>query len=94
MSGEVSNVMRVMLLRRETYRVAQGYRELRVRSGRAWITMNGHDHVLKRGEEIALQSTGDGAVVSPLGSAPLVIELRGAAPRRPRLNLRPVVSTR
>lgn len=94
MSGEVSNVMRVMLLRREIYRVAQNYRELRVRSGRAWITMDGHDYILKRGEEIALQSTGDGAVVSPLGSAPLVIELRGEAPRRPRLNLRPVVSTR
>lgn len=94
MKDKATNVMRVMLMRREIYRVTRNYRELRVRSGRAWVTMNGHDHVLKRGEEIALQSTGDDAVVSPLGSAPLVIELYGEAPRRSRLNLRPVVSTR
>ncbi|HSD85723.1 MAG TPA: hypothetical protein VLG46_17805 [Anaerolineae bacterium] len=59
------------------------YRGLRVRSGRAWVTLNGHDLVLKRGEEVALETRHDEAVVSSVGQAPLVIELLGEAPRRP-----------
>ncbi len=93
MSDKLTNIMRVMLLGRETYRVAANYRGLRVRSGRAWVTLNGHDHVLKRGEEIALQVKHDYAVVSSVGHAPVVIELLGEAPRQSDANLRPVVNT-
>jgi hypothetical protein len=64
---------------------------MRVRTGRAWITLNGCDHVLKRGEEIALQAKGDYAVVSSAGRTPVVIELLGEAPRQSDANLRPVV---
>ena len=73
--------MRVMLLRGEVQRVTANYRGLRVRSGRAWVTLRGRDLVLKRGDEIALEGRHDAAVVSPLGCAPLIIELLGEAPR-------------
>ena len=91
MSGELTNVMRVVLMGRETYRVTRNHRGMRVRTGRAWITLSGRDHVLKRGEEIALQAKGDYAVVSSAGRAPVVIELLGEAPRQSDANLRRVV---
>ena len=91
MNGELTNMMRVVLMGRETYRVTQSHRGMRVRSGRAWVTLSGCDHVLKRGEEIALQARGDYAVVSSAGRTPVVIELLGEAPRQSDANLRPVV---
>jgi hypothetical protein len=91
MSGELTNVMRVVLIGRETFRVTRNYRGMRIRSGRAWVTLSGRDHVLKRGEEIALQTKHDYAVVSSVGRAPVVIELLGEAPRQSDANLRPVV---
>ena len=93
MSNKTSNVMRVMLMGRETYRVTAKQRGLRVRSGRAWITLNGRDHVLKRGEAIALQPKHDYAVVSSVGNMPVVIELLGEAPRQSTTKLSLVVNT-
>ena len=96
MSSQVPNTgieMRVMLLRGEVQRVKSNYRGLRVRSGRAWVTMNGRDLVLKRGEEVALERRHDAAVVSALGHAPLVIELLGEAPRHPTIDPRWVMNT-
>ncbi len=84
--------MRMVLLKREAQRVDSNYRGLRVRSGRAWVTINGRDLVLKRGDEVTLEGRHDAAVVSPLGHAPLVIELLGEAPRRPTIDPRLVVS--
>ena len=91
MNAKTSNAsmpMRVMLLQGEIQRVASNYRGLRVRSGRAWVTVNGRDLVLKRCEEIALDTRRDAAVVSALGRAPLVIELLGEAPHRPTIGPR------
>ena len=86
--------MRVMLLKGEVQRVETNYRGLRVRSGRAWVTLRGRDLVLKRGDEVALDGRHDAAVVSPLGHAPLVIELLGEAPRHPTVDPRLAMSTR
>jgi hypothetical protein len=97
MSSQVSNAgiqMRVVLLKGEVQRVKSNYRGLRVRSGRAWVTVNGRDLVLKRGEEVALERQRDAAVVSPLGHVPLVIELLGEAPRHPTVDPHLVMSTR
>ncbi len=96
MSVQASNAgiqVRVMLLRGEVQRVASNYRGLRVRSGRAWVTLNGRDLVLKRGEEVALETRHDAAVVSSLGHAPLVIELLGEAPRHPTVDPCLVINT-
>lgn len=92
MSAELTNVMRVVLMGRETYRVTPSHRGMRVRSGRAWITLNGRDHVLKRGEEIAFQVKGDFALVSSAGRTPVVIELLGESPRPMQGSSRPVVN--
>lgn len=85
--------LRVMLLKGEVQRVKSNYRGLRVRSGQAWVTMNGRDLVLKRGEEVALDEAHDAAVVSSLGHAPLIVELLGEAPRRPTADPHWVMST-
>ncbi len=85
-------LMRVMLVNRETYRVSSKYQGLRVRSGRAWITLSGRDLVLKRGEEIALAVRDDFAVVSALGRTPVVIELLGEAPCHPTVDPCPMVN--
>ena len=97
MNTQVPNAgiqMRVMLLKGEVQRVETNYRGLRVRSGRAWVTLQGRDLVLKRGDEVALDGRHDAAVVSPLGHAPLVIELLGEAPRHPTVDPRLAMSTR
>jgi hypothetical protein len=90
--ANATTLMRVMLVKREAYRVAEGQRGLRVRSGRAWVTLNGSDLVLRRGEEIVIASKGDFAVVSALGCVPLVIELLGDTPQPPAVDPRPVVN--
>jgi hypothetical protein len=97
MNTQVPNAglqMRVMLLKGEVQRVGTNYRGLRVRSGRAWVTLQGRDLVLKRGDAVALDGRHDAAVVSPLGHAPLVIELLSEAPRQPTVDSRLAVSTR
>ncbi len=96
MSAQTPNTnsqLRVMLLPGEVQQVKPNYRGLRVRSGRAWVTVNGCDLVLKRGEEITLEMPHDAAVVSPLGHAPLVVELLNEAPCRPTIDPRLVMST-
>ncbi len=101
MRSQVPNTsiqMRVMLLKGEVQRVESNYRGLRVRSGRAWVTLQGKDLVLKRGDEIALEGPRgrprEAAVVSSVGHAPRIIELLGEAPRHPTLDPRLAVSTR
>jgi len=82
----VAALMRIVLMKRETYRVAEDRQGLRVRSGQAWVTLNGRDLVLKRGDEIAVQSKNDFAVVSALGHGPVVIELLSENPCRSALD--------
>jgi hypothetical protein len=84
---------RIMLLQGEVQRIGANYRGMRVRSGRAWVTVNGRDLVLKRCEEITLEMRQDAAVVSALGQAPLVIELLGEAPHQPTIDPRLAAST-
>ena len=97
MSSQVPNTriqMRVMLLKGEARRVESNYRGLRVRSGQAWMTVQGRDLVLKRCDEVALDGRHDAAVISPLGHAPLIVELLGETPRHPTVDPRLAVSPR
>jgi hypothetical protein len=77
-----SPLMRLMLTKREAFRVPAGYRRLRVRFGRAWVTLAGQDLTLERGQVIRLNSRAGRAVVSTVGSLPVVVELLGPAERR------------
>jgi hypothetical protein len=87
-----TTLMRVMLMKQEAYRVARHQCGLRVRARQAWVTLNGHDLVLKRGDEIAIEAKHDFAVVSALGCAPLVIEMLSETPRHSTRDLSPIVT--
>jgi hypothetical protein len=68
-------MVRVMLMGQEILPIPAGIRRLRVRSGRAWVTVDGQDLTLIRGQEVGLGSRAGKAVVSTLGRMPVVVEL-------------------
>jgi hypothetical protein len=70
-------ILRLVLYHGEVYRLPEAWRKIRVRSGRAWVTLAGQDTVLACGEEAGLGRGKDFAVVSALGPAPLVLEILG-----------------
>ena len=47
---------------------------LRIVSGTAWVSMEGEDILLKPGEEFKLSHGKQNALVSPMGTEPLVYE--------------------
>ncbi|MCC6617369.1 MAG: DUF2917 domain-containing protein [Anaerolineae bacterium] len=48
--------------------------ELRVRSGLAWVSFDGEDHILRSGQTVTLARGGDAwAIVSGLGNADAVV---------------------
>jgi hypothetical protein len=65
-----------MLEHREALRIERGFRQLRVRSGKAWITLGGRDVTMPRGQSVDLEAGAGPAVVTSLGSQPVVVELR------------------
>ena len=75
---------RVMLFKGEVYRLSAGGCSLKVRSGQAWLTLDGRDVFLGRGETLDLAAGRDFGLISALGHTPLVLEVLG--------NTRPVSS--
>lgn len=69
-------MLRLILYKNEVCRIPHSYGEVRVVSGSAWVTMNGRDMFLVRGERVSLDSSEDMALVSALGKAPLILEVR------------------
>jgi hypothetical protein len=67
--------LRVVLLPGELLRVPRAGTSIRVLSGTAWITRAGTDLVLSQGEARTLDAR-DRAVISGLGSLPLLVEVR------------------
>jgi hypothetical protein len=67
--------LRLVLLKDEVLAIPEGYRSLRVRSGQAWVTVDGSDLMLRRGQEAGLERGAHKAVVSTLGALPAVVEL-------------------
>ena len=49
---------------------------LRVLSGKAWLTFDGKDFVLERGQKLRLSPGRDRAVISGLGSESLLFDMR------------------
>lgn len=91
--GEKPNVLvpmlRLVLYKNEVCRIPQSYSEVRVVSGNAWITMNGRDMFLVRGERANLGSSEDVALISALGKTPLVLEVRSDEERSDLMGLVP-----
>jgi hypothetical protein len=76
-SDNAGVILRLVLYRGEVYRLPEAWRNIRVRSGLAWVTFAGQDTVLACGEEAGFGRGKDSAVVSGLGHAPLVLEILG-----------------
>ena len=66
---------RIFLHTNELYRVPTTYRQVRTSRGVAHISHAGRDFVLQAGESATLARTTDVALVSPLHSETLVLEL-------------------
>lgn len=73
---ELAPMLRLVLYKNEVCRVPQSYSEMKVVSGNAWLTMNGRDMFLVRGERASLDSSHDVVLISALGETPLVLEVR------------------
>ena len=68
--------LRLVLLAGEVVRVPRGRRAIRSLAGTAWVTAGGSDIILCAGQEHALQGVPDHAVVSGVGTQPLLLEVR------------------
>lgn len=66
---------RIFLYPNDLYRVPPSYRQVRARHGIAHISHRGQDFIIHTGESLTLDRTADVALVSPLVSETLVLEL-------------------
>lgn len=66
---------RVFLYANELYRVPATYRHVHARQGVAHISQAGRDYVVSSGDCVTLQRGADMALVSPLQSDALILEL-------------------
>ncbi|MCB0168494.1 MAG: ParB N-terminal domain-containing protein [Anaerolineae bacterium] len=69
-------LLRLILYKNEVCRIPHAYSEVKVVSGNAWLTTDGRDMFLVRGERASLAAHRDVALISALGSTPLVLEVR------------------
>ncbi len=68
--------LRLVLLPGEVLRMPhRGRQHLRVLAGTAWVTRSGIDMVISAGESAAVPASRDAAVISGLGSDPLLFEV-------------------
>ncbi|MBX3012209.1 MAG: hypothetical protein KF832_11915 [Caldilineaceae bacterium] len=66
---------RILLYPNELYRVPSSYRQVRTAQGVAHISHHGRDFVVHPGEWLCLERSTDVALVSPLRSEAVVLEL-------------------
>lgn len=88
-------VARRVLVHGEAVRLPKDALGLRVRSGRAWLSVGGEDLILGRGDELRLGSAEpkhDFGVVSAVGRVPLLIEILGD--RQAGRRVRPILGQR
>ena len=85
-------VLRLVLYRGDVYRFPPAGRGLRILRGRAWISYAGEDILLARGDEAYLASSQGFALVSPVGCAPLILEIVEQDCRVASSRLNPVLS--
>ncbi len=68
-------IVRLVLERGEVWRLSRRAARVVVRSGTAWIASKGRDYLLAAGKCLALPPSRD-ALLSGIGEAPLVVEVR------------------
>lgn len=58
----------------ETTRLPDTFRQFRVLAGCGWMSANGEDRVLQPGDVVSLTTKRDFAVLTVLGTQPIIIE--------------------
>jgi len=69
------SALRIVLIQGEVLRVPPTHGTLRVLSGTAWVSVDGKDVLLSRGEFVNVGGRADRPVVSGLGRDPLLFEV-------------------
>jgi len=73
----VTDMLRLVLYKGEVFRLPTTFKEIRILSGSAWLTINGNDIMLGQGQEIDLSSKKGFALISTLRDTPLILEAKG-----------------
>ena len=75
--GKLNSVIpcQLTLEKGEVFRIPQAYRQFKVLSGVAWLTVGDKDIILHSGEKASLESKKDVAIISALGKMPLILEV-------------------
>ena len=68
--------LRVVLVEGEALKLPRGSTTLQILSGTAWVSQAGLDTLLEAGDRFRPAESSDPAVVSPLGTLPLLLEMR------------------
>jgi HSP20 family molecular chaperone IbpA len=83
MISTVGTSTKLTLVGNETYRLGVKRQTIRVLSGTAWITIDGKDVILSRGQQMALNvRRGDFSVLSGIHGASLEVELKDGYTKR------------
>ena len=78
-ANAAGSMLRLLLYKGELYRLPPAAAGIRVLAGRAWLTVAGQDLLVTPGEKVSLPSRKDGALISALGQAPLILEIYQAS---------------
>jgi hypothetical protein len=70
------SALRMVLVEGEALRLPLSRLRVSVLAGTAWITQSGADTLLPAGGSFEISAAADRAVVSPIGTAPLLFEMR------------------
>ena len=73
-------MLRLILYRHELCRLPPKCRSIRVLAGQAWVTLAGEDLILAPNEKVQFAPTKDFALLSALGSIPLIVEIQDDPP--------------
>ena len=68
-------LLRLVINPNEVYRLPDAGQCVQVASGRAWLTAQGRDIVLEPHQPIKIAANSEAMLVSPLGEAPVVLEV-------------------
>jgi hypothetical protein len=82
-SGQMAQMLRLVLYKGEIFRLPGAPTCMRVLSGNAWLTVDGQDIIVAGGETASVRTKKDVALVSTFDSAPLVFEVCGCKRSRP-----------
>ena len=70
------STLRMVLVEGEALRLPLSRLRVSVLSGTAWVTQAGGDTLLQPGESFDVSAAADRAVISPIGTVPLLFEMR------------------